>query len=246
MSMAGPVVIAPVLAVIKEPMTQDPTPTHLKSMLKPATPLEMDTLELVQATFPIFIRAFSDPSNPLQNANATESEFLNEFIHPLLKESVFRFADGVAKLLKGDFPLAYFEGARLSVLLGNKRKKEYDGAKIRRNCVSILQQTVIEMLRLKKRVPLQLQSFGAQFFDGKLIFTVVDCFVQVPKGFSDLNLFVHLYKAVIGWSMLIKQMVIEFENAQNTNERMSQKSQIGAQAKFCLNPTAQEGDDEDE
>ncbi|KAJ3218720.1 hypothetical protein HDU81_000465, partial [Chytriomyces hyalinus] len=170
---------------------------HLKNIPKPLSPLESDVHEFVQATFPVFIRAFSDPTNPLQNVAATECEYLNEFVHPLLKESVFRFggkcswksgeiphrfffeknrADGVAKLSKGDLPVAYFEGARLSVLLGRKGKKEYDGAKIRKNCVSILQETVIEMLKLKKRVPLQLQSFGAQFFDGKLMFTVVDCF----------------------------------------------------------------------
>ncbi|KAJ3385283.1 hypothetical protein HDU80_000711 [Chytriomyces hyalinus] len=196
-----------------------------------------DNVQLQNAmTNTISIRAILDPTAPLQDKKTLESRMLNDFIHPLFKESLFVFGNetvwhsGVGKMRGKDLPLAYFEGARPA----SQPSKQYsDDMKIRSNCVSILRQEVLDMESLRKKMPNFLSTFGAQYFNDRLSFFVADCFesiffhtfdeVNVPKNSSEICGFADLYESMFGWSVLVGDMVKELEAAER-QPRRSRKS----------------------
>ncbi|KAJ3408184.1 hypothetical protein HDU80_006545 [Chytriomyces hyalinus] len=139
-------------------------------------------------------------------------------------------ADGVATMAGRDLPLAYFEGSRPIATI---EKHLADLTKIQANAVAILRQTVLDLTQWKKRVPENLRTFTAQHWNGNISLDVLECYddvyihnfdtVQVPKCSADSFMFVKLYKAVIGWSVLIGEMAKSYESVEE-NEGYSRKS----------------------
>ncbi|KAJ3223134.1 hypothetical protein HDU81_009380, partial [Chytriomyces hyalinus] len=224
---------------------------YLEDHIAPADVDLENALKVIKSTFPSFIRALRDPTAPLQDDNTPESRMLNDFIHPLFRESLYTFgretvwhsgeiphkhfvdqnrADGVGKMRGKDLPVAYFEGARPA---SRPSKERSDDMKIRANCVSILRQEVMDIEDLRKKMPNVLCTFGAQYFNDRLSFCVADCFesvffntfdeVSVPKNSSEIREFADLYETMFGWSVLVGDMVKEFESAQH-QPRRSRKS----------------------
>ncbi|KAI9329539.1 hypothetical protein BDR26DRAFT_872306 [Obelidium mucronatum] len=210
-----------------------------------------NALKVIKITFPNFIRALLDPTAPLQDNSILESRMLNDFIHPLFKESLFLFgnetvwhsgeiphayfvhltrADGVGKMRGKDLPIAYFEGARPA---SRHQKGVADDMKIRANCVSILRQEVVDIESLRKKMPATLRTFGAQYFNNRLSFCVADCLdnvflhtfdeVSVPRNTSEIRGFADLYETMFGWSAMVGDMVATFETAEH-QQRRSRKS----------------------
>ncbi|KAI8818855.1 hypothetical protein BJ741DRAFT_640651 [Chytriomyces cf. hyalinus JEL632] len=220
---------------------------YLEDFIAPGNVELQNALKVIKSTLPNFIRALLDPTAPLQNKGQLESRMLNDFIHPLFKESVYTFgretvwhsgeipdkhfvdqnrADGVGKMRGKDLPVAYFEGARPA---SRPTKESSDDLKIRANCVSILRQEVLDLENLRKKMPNVLRTFGAQYFKNRLSFCVADCFesvffhsfdeVSVPKNASEIRDFADLYEAMFGWSVMVGEMVNEFEAGQRQPRR---------------------------
>ncbi|KAJ3153436.1 hypothetical protein HDU86_005266 [Geranomyces michiganensis] len=150
-------------------------------------------LQLVQKTFAEFPRAFCRDDNPLKNASTLEANHLQQFVHPIFREAMFRFgrgavwhaggisheffverekADGVATVPgRNNIPLAYFEGARP---IATQRKKKQDSEKIARNLVSALAGSIESLGRQQRRVPDVVRVYGAQSAGQHLVVSVLE------------------------------------------------------------------------
>ncbi|KAJ3114537.1 hypothetical protein HK100_001631 [Physocladia obscura] len=165
--------------------------SHIAGLENAKVSHHCSALALVKKTIPNFCRAFLDPLAPLQNGQALECYILNDFIHPLFRESVFLFgnktrwisgevpcnffenknrADGVAMMPGRELPIAYFEGARPNA---SNRKGTNDDEKIMKNSISIMRNTVLSLVNRKCRFPSKVGTFAAQFFDGVLRLSVI-------------------------------------------------------------------------
>ncbi|CAG8673416.1 7751_t:CDS:2, partial [Paraglomus occultum] len=179
--------------------------THLESPLEPeADPFLKKLKRLIFETLPTFLDAFEmAEDNPLKNYDMLEEEFMNVYIHPVLKKALARFAgnryvpgnkaiiaSGYRKLVtrqKGNADradgIAYTSDEssyEISVTEGSKpypvdyKKEISDYIQNGRAGKDLLNFVVISEVKLKRKLPTQFRSYMVQCFGLNLRFYFMD------------------------------------------------------------------------
>ncbi|KAJ3160059.1 hypothetical protein HDU88_008363 [Geranomyces variabilis] len=155
-------------------------------------------LAVIRTTLPAFSQAFARGDNPLTNRATLESEHMQEFIHPIFRESCHQFAtgvkwrsreissnyfvkrtkaDAVAHMTKRDnLPLGYLEGARP---VSTKRKKRADEEKIIQNVTIMFTTNIKKLLTDKRRLPDSVMGFAAQSSGLQITCSVLEFHTQL-------------------------------------------------------------------
>ncbi|CAG8642043.1 2172_t:CDS:2 [Acaulospora morrowiae] len=181
----------------------------------------------------------------------SENEFMNIYVHPILKKALWRFSgisyeprpiqasaycgnasysDGIAYTTgEKSYEISVTEGSRPYVIDYAKETSNYiQNARAVKDMINF---TVISEVKLKRAPPLQIRVFMVQCIGLSLRFYFMDYLgayrlfeiekCEIPTDFTEVNSFPSFFKAIITWALMVGEADKRFQMVDNRSTRYS-------------------------